>query len=189
MNNVFFLLKKEYEKTLKQNSFHKRIDYIKINQTEAAQAPSESSASKDRTLVTQVSLNVEEAFVFHSTLVMLHFTQANMLDEFGNLSSDANRPRIVKRGIDDVVDKEKIEPDEIEKIDHMCFVVHGIGEGCDMKFRSLVECVDDFRDIGASMIESHLKSHIEASNLNGRIEFIPISWHNELHGDATGVDE
>ena len=28
----------------------------------------------------------EEVFVFHSTSVMLHFTQASMLDEFGNVN-------------------------------------------------------------------------------------------------------
>ena len=35
---------------------------------------------------------------------------------------------------------EKIEPDEIDQIDHLCFVIHGIGEGCDMKFRPIVDC-------------------------------------------------
>jgi hypothetical protein len=99
-------------------------------------------------------MQAEEAFVIHSPAIILHFTQANQLDEFGNLNviknrryfsrilnkkrfmmfkSDANRPRIVKRGIDETADK--LEPDEIEQIDHLCFVVHGIGEGCDMKFR------------------------------------------------------
>ena len=48
------------------------------------------------------------------------------------------RPRIVKRGLNEVV--EKIEPDETEKIDHVCFVVHGIGEGCDLRFRPLIDC-------------------------------------------------
>ncbi len=92
--------------------------------------------------------------MIHSPSIILHFTQAHQLDEFGNLNvtntrryfrsifnkqrlmiikSDANRPRIVKRGIDEIVDK--VESDEIEQIDHLCFVVHGIGEGCDMKFR------------------------------------------------------
>ena len=52
--------------------------------------------------------------------------------------SDAKRPRIVKRGIEDVV--EKVEEDEIHNIDHVCFVIHGIGEGCDMKFRPLLDC-------------------------------------------------
>ncbi len=129
---------------------------------------------------------VEETFVFHSPSVMLHFNQANMLDELGNVSSDAKRPRIVKRGIDEVV--EKVEPDEKDQIDHVCFVVHGIGEGCDLKFRPLVECVDDFREIAASMVDFHLKGHVESAGLSGRVEFIPISWHQELHRDQNGVD-
>ncbi len=54
------------------------------------------------------------------------------------LKSDAKRPRIVKRGIDEVA--EKIEADEIDQIDHLCFVIHGIGEGCDMKFRPIEDC-------------------------------------------------
>ena len=88
------------------------------------------------------------------------------------MNSDAKRPRIVKRGIFDVVDK--VEPDEIDQIDHLCFVVHGIGEGCDLRFRPVVECVDDFRDIGAYIIQSHLKDHIISSKINGRVEFLPI---------------
>ena len=52
---------------------------------------------------------------------------------FSLIQSDANRPRIVKRGMDETV--EKIEADEIENIDHLCFVVHGIGDGCDLKLR------------------------------------------------------
>ena len=68
-------------------------------------------------------------------------------------------------------------------------MVHGIGEGCDLKFRPIVECVDDFRDIGALIIDQHLKNHVTQNNLSGRVEFLPISWHHELHGDdSTGID-
>lgn len=139
----------------------------------------------------QQSVCVEEAFVFHSATVMLHYTQAaHSLDELGNLmQSDARRPRVVKRGLDDVVARDKIEPDELDRVDHVLFVVHGIGEGCDLKFRTLVECVDDFRELGAFIIDSHLRAHVEQHGMHGRIEFIPITWHDELHGDATGVDE
>jgi hypothetical protein len=144
----------------------------------AAQAESSLAAKSRANLKSQLSV-VEETFVFHSPSVMLHFNQANMLDELGNLSSDAKRPRVVKRGIDEVA--EKVEADEKDQIDHVCFVVHGIGEGCDLKFRPLVECVDDFREIAASMVDFHLKTHIESANLSGRVEFIPISWHQELH--------
>jgi hypothetical protein len=151
----------EYEKAIRTNNFHKRIDYIKTTpsenkkRTESNESISEDNVnSQAKKLRPQSSMQSEEAFVIHSPAIILHFTQANQLDEFGNLNvtktrryfrsifnkkrlmiikSDANRPRIVKRGIDEIVDK--IEPDEIEQIDHLCFVVHGIGEGCDMKFR------------------------------------------------------
>ena len=150
-----------------------------------------SDSNNSSTPQRQQSTCVEEAFVFHSPTVMLHYTQAaHSLDELGNLmTSDARRPRVVKRGLDEVISREKIEPDEMDRVDHVCFVVHGIGEGCDLKFRTLVECVDDFRELGAFIIDSHLRQHVEVNNLHGRIEFIPITWHDELHGDATGVDE
>jgi hypothetical protein len=106
--------------------------------------------------------------------------------KYSFLKSDAQRPRVVKRGWNEVFDK--TDPDEIDEIDHLCFVVHGIGEGCDMKFRPLVECVDDFRDISADIINLHLKDRIESEEIKGRIEFLPITWHADLHAD-TGVDE
>jgi hypothetical protein len=121
-------LEAEYEKTVKNNTFHKRIDYIKpLSEATVVQTPSESheadSTTNRQPVKSQRSLSCEEAFVFHSPAMMLHFTQASMLDEFGNLNSDAKRPHIVKRGADEVV--EKFEPNETEKIDHLCFVVHG----------------------------------------------------------------
>lgn len=169
-------LEREYEKTLKTNSFHKRVDYISIQ---------EAPLINDQRQNSNVS---EEAFVFHSNSIMMHYTQANMLDEFGNLNSDAKRPRIVKRGIDEVV--EKIETDEIEMIDHLCFVIHGIGEGCDMKFRPIEDCVNDMRDNASIINDSHVKAHLkQMPQMHGRVEYLPISWHRELHGDSTGLDD
>ncbi|RNA25641.1 phospholipase DDHD2 isoform X1 [Brachionus plicatilis] len=157
-------LETEYEKAIKTNSFHKKITF-----------KSKSNQSND-----------EEAFIFHTLFTMHHYDQADLLNESGPAKGEGKRPKIVKRGIDDVV--EKIEPDEIQEFDHLCFVIHGIGEGCDFKFRPLQDCVDDFRNIGSYIIDSHFKEHIEKNKLSGRIEFLPITWHEELH-DQTGVDE
>lgn len=183
-------LESEYEKCLKANLFHKRLDYSRVVECVDGDVK-KTDASNKFALPRQESIRVEEAFVFHSASVMLHYTQAaHSLDEFGNLlSSDARRPRVVKRGLDDVVQRDKIEPDELDRVDHVCFVVHGIGEGCDMRFRSLVECVDDFRELGAFMIDSHLRQYVDQNGMYGRVEFIPITWHAELHGDATGIDD
>ena len=84
LNIYFFKLKKEYERTIKTNSFHKRIDFVKNQSVEVNQPISIDEKSKPN-LEKSHSAN-EEAFVFHSTGIMLHFTQATMLDEFGNLN-------------------------------------------------------------------------------------------------------
>jgi hypothetical protein len=48
--------------------------------------------------------------------------------------------------------------------------------------------VDDLREIGAFINEAHYKQHTNENNLAGRVEFLPISWHQELHGETTGID-
>ena len=48
-----------------------------------------------------------------------------------------SRPKVVKRGIDEI---DNISNGEPQQIDELVFVVHGIGPVCDLKFRSIVEC-------------------------------------------------
>ena len=43
----------------------------------------------------------------------------------------------MKRGIDDFA---LIEEGESTQVDHLVFVVHGIGSTCDLRFRNIVEC-------------------------------------------------
>ena len=52
--------------------------------------------------------------------------------------SDQMRPRVVRRGVSDI--NENIAVGEPAKIDHVVFVIHGIGVTCDLRFRSIVEC-------------------------------------------------
>ena len=40
---------------------------------------------------------------------------------------------------------------------------------------------------GSGLLDSHFKTHRESGRI-GRLEFLPISWHEALHGDASGVD-
>lgn len=49
---------------------------------------------------------------------------------------DQMRPRVVKRGVGDF----DIDEGESRQVDHLVFVVHGIGSVCDLRFRSIVEC-------------------------------------------------
>ncbi|KAF0033807.1 hypothetical protein F2P81_013873 [Scophthalmus maximus] len=48
--------------------------------------------------------------------------------------------------------------------------------------------VSDFRSASLSLLASHYKRAQQDGQV-GRVEFLPVNWHNALHGDATGVDE
>lgn len=90
---------------------------------------------------------------------------------------------MVKRGIDEF----NIEEGEPEQIDHLLFMVHGIGGACDLKFRKVEEVVDEFRGIALQLVQSHYRNSCDKGEV-GRVEVLPISWHNELHSDETGID-
>jgi len=42
------------------------------------------------------------------------------------------------------------------QVDHLVFVVHGIGPGCDLRFRNIVECGRQRRVITISQLCGHL---------------------------------
>ncbi|KAF2901335.1 hypothetical protein ILUMI_04852 [Ignelater luminosus] len=94
------------------------------------------------------------------------------------------KPRTVKRGTDDF----EIEAGESPIIDHLLFVVHGIGSVCDLKFRSVEEVVDDFRSLSLKLLQTHYTSACQNKLVN-RIEVLPINWHSKLHSTDTGIDE
>ena len=100
---------------------------------------------------------------------------------------------------------------EQSRIDHLVFVVHGIGSHCDLSFRSLVDCgtilfmvlcmphdnismhyfilVDDFREVSQLMLKTHHFSNQAPrdGDNGGRAEYLPVHWHKKLH--TCGVDE
>lgn len=124
-----------------------------------------------------------DTVIFHSQTVIMHFSVPQTKSWTGAALSDPH-PRVVKRGADDM---DSIYEGESTQVDHLMFVVHGIGPTCDLRFRNIIECVDDFRMISHQMLSSHFKQHLE-DELIGRVEFLPVRWHAALHGDATGID-
>ncbi|XP_011337475.2 SEC23-interacting protein isoform X2 [Ooceraea biroi] len=135
----------------------------------------------------RVELNNGEYIVFHSATVQVHYLQPNspeLAGSWGNNAGGANRPRIVKRGVDEF----NIDEGESEKVDHLLFLVHGIGSVCDLKFRTVEEVVDEFRSISYQLVQSHYRTASEHGVVN-RIEVLPISWHTTLHSDDTGIDK
>uniref|UniRef100_A0A182TDW5 DDHD domain-containing protein n=1 Tax=Anopheles melas TaxID=34690 RepID=A0A182TDW5_9DIPT len=136
----------------------------------------------------RVTIPNGETVVFHGPSVIVHFLQTQNPDTWSGGSSPVpsttNRPRVVKRGIDEF----SIDDDEPEKIDHLLFMVHGIGEACDLRFRRVEEVVDEFRSISAQLVQSHYRSSFDRGDV-GRVEILPISWHDDLHSEESGVDE
>ncbi|CAJ1066588.1 SEC23-interacting protein isoform X1 [Xyrichtys novacula] len=126
-----------------------------------------------------------ETIVMHNPKVIVQFQPSSMPDEWGTTQDGQTRPRVVKRGIDD--DHDEVHDGELPKVDHLVFMVHGIGPVCDLRFRSMVECVDDYRNVSLKLLNSHFKKSLDQQAIS-RVEFLPVQWHTALHGDATGVD-
>ncbi|XP_034781814.2 SEC23-interacting protein [Acipenser ruthenus] len=126
-----------------------------------------------------------ETIVMHNPKVIVQFQPSAVPDEWGTTQDGQTRPRVVKRGIDD--DHDEIPDGELPQIDHLVFMVHGIGPVCDLRFRSMVECVDDFRSVSLKLLQSHFSKTLQEGKMS-RVEFLPAMWHTALHGDATGVD-
>ncbi|XP_041424471.1 SEC23 interacting protein L homeolog isoform X1 [Xenopus laevis] len=121
------------------------------------------------------------------TIVMHNpkFQQSLVPEEWGPPQDGQSRPRVVKRGIDAELDE--IPDGEVPQADHLVFMVHGIGPVCDLRFRSIIECVDDFRTVSLKLLQTHYRKSLEEGKAR-RVEFLPVHWHSSLHGDATGVD-
>ncbi|XP_011297093.1 phospholipase DDHD2 isoform X2 [Fopius arisanus] len=135
----------------------------------------------------KVELNNGEYVVFHSATIQIHYlptSSPELVASWGNSAGTSTRPKVVKRGVDEF----HIEEGEPEKIDHLLFLVHGIGSVCDLKFRSVEEVVDEFRSISLQLIQSHYRTTSTHGIVN-RIEVLPISWHATLHSEDTGIDK
>ena len=149
------------------------------------------SASQSGRWQVKVVFESGEWVMLHSPEVMMHFptssTSHGALDDWGQVQPQTDpslRPQVVHRGLDglpDIPDGESVE------VDHLVFVVHGIGAACDIKFRPLEEVVDGFRELTADMSEKHFAGAHLASVAN-RVEYLPVHWHDKLHGQDQGTD-
>ena len=84
----------------------------------------------------------------------------------------------------------------MENFEHLVLVVHGIGGYCDLRFRSLPECVDDMRSISNrfclepnNSINSTMSSLYAGDSSCKGIEFLPIQWHSALHCGPERLNE
>lgn len=123
-----------------------------------------------------------ESVVMHGPTVMVHLLQS-ATDSFSSTPQTTMRPRVVRRGWDE----SEIEDMEPSSIDHLLLLCHGVGSTCDMRLRSVVEVVDDFRATSLQLLQSHYRNSYDNGVVN-RVEVLPISWHATLHAGEAGVD-
>eukprot|EP00090_Calanus_glacialis_P024326 TRINITY_DN37779_c0_g1_i1.p1 TRINITY_DN37779_c0_g1~~TRINITY_DN37779_c0_g1_i1.p1 ORF type:complete len:1042 (-),score=352.82 TRINITY_DN37779_c0_g1_i1:171-3296(-) len=149
------------------------------------------AASKEGRWQCKVVFDSGEWVMLHSPEVMMHFPTSSAslgaLDDWGQVQPQADpsqRPQVVHRGLEGLPD---IADGETEEVDHIVFVVHGIGAACDIKFRPIAEVVDGFRDLTADISSKHFAGAHLASKAS-RVEFLPVNWHDKLHGEDTGTD-
>jgi len=126
----------------------------------------------------------KEVLIFHSPVLM---TIQSAEGDFGEWSNFSYESRTLKRGLPEMFFNE-IKFGDKDPVQHLCFVVHGIGEACDTKFRPLIECVEDLRETSRTILQSHFKTVLENDELH-RVEFLPVYWHGDLHMDPTGIDD
>ncbi|XP_061871935.1 phospholipase DDHD2 [Colius striatus] len=124
-----------------------------------------------------------EVIILHNPKMMVHYQPVAISDDWASTPTEQGRPRTVKRGVENIA--AEIPSGEPEQIDHLVFVVHGIGPACDIRFRNIVQCVNDFRNLSLGMLQTHFKKAQEQQQV-GRVEFLPVNWHSPLH--STGVD-
>ncbi|KAL2092580.1 hypothetical protein ACEWY4_012378 [Coilia grayii] len=124
-----------------------------------------------------------EVVVLLNPMLATHWLPRTAVEDWD--SSEMHRNTYsVKRGIENT--GYEIPEGEPETIDHLVFMVHGIGPACDIRFRSIISCVNGFRTVARDLVETHC-SAARAEGQIGRVEFLPVDWHNPLH--ATGVDK
>ncbi|XP_075223476.1 SEC23-interacting protein-like isoform X2 [Lycorma delicatula] len=124
----------------------------------------------------QVALADGEVIILHSANAIAHHLRSSSPDAWGNSPQMQQKPRVVKRGLDEF----DIPDGEPETVDHILFLVHGIGKFCDLKFRPVTEVVDDFRSISLQLLQSHFRGACVMGTVN-RVEVLPVSWHTALH--------
>ncbi|XP_017132370.1 nascent polypeptide-associated complex subunit alpha, muscle-specific form isoform X2 [Drosophila elegans] len=167
--------------------FYKGVDskYVPYTEDTAALLEAEYKRSAETGEWHQkIMLAGGEQVVFHGPTVIVHFLPQQNADTWGASTQGSMRPRVVKRDLDDFT----IEQGESQRVDHLLFMVHGIGSACDLKMRSVEEVVDDFRVIAQQLVQSHYKNSTDMG-LVGRVEVLPISWHGHLHSEELGIDE
>ncbi|XP_051540448.1 phospholipase DDHD2-like isoform X1 [Myxocyprinus asiaticus] len=133
---------------------------------------------------TNLELPTGETVILHNPKLMIQ--HPNSCKDYPPSPTERAQPRTLKRGIENI--SVEIPEGEPERVDHLVFMVHGIGPACDIRLRGIVQCVNEFRNTSNGLINSHFRQGEDTSTI-GRVEYLPVNWHRVLHGETTGVDK
>jgi len=105
----------------------------------------------------------------------------SILEFFNDPSSSTSKadsvlPYLVVRGVDNL----EIEEGDTSDVDHVIFMVHGIGAFCDLRLRTVVPAVDEFRAESNHLLHTHFSGAV-ADGVVGRVEYLPVAWHSLVH--------
>lgn len=126
-------LEDEYRDAANSGQWHRTIPLVS-GETVVFHGPSvivhymQSTPTENNWQNSSVTVCTRDEYDFSSILENVSFFYSQQ-----NVSS--LRTRVVKRGIDEF----SIEDGEPAQVDHILFMIHGIGSACDLKFRQVEE--------------------------------------------------
>lgn len=88
-----------------------------------------------------------------------------------NVLNDPFCPRQLPRGSEDLFkldDIDSVEGGDDEPVDHLIFFIHGVGGVCDVRFRSCVEVVADFKKMANELLANQSDVSSRASTPSNR---------------------
>ncbi|XP_037936418.1 SEC23-interacting protein-like [Teleopsis dalmanni] len=132
----------------------------------------------------KISIERGKYVILHKPTLIAYLHQNRIPDPWGGVTQINTTTYEVRRDLKEF----QIEDGETERVDQLLFVVHGIGVDSGLTLRTLQEVVDEFRELGQKLIQSHFKTSSNANDM-GRVEILPISWHGRLHSEELGIDK
>ncbi|KAM7541375.1 hypothetical protein Aperf_G00000022239 [Anoplocephala perfoliata] len=117
------------------------------------------------------------ACIFHNPKLMLQYHKES--ESSSETYSDCS---YLHRGLRDDLAAQLPTSDE-RPIEHVVFVVHGIGSIYNIRGEGLISCVNDMRKTASDLLDSHFKDKPH----HDRVEFLPVRWHSSLHSEEVGV--
>eukprot|EP00118_Oscarella_pearsei_P009915 m.58461 g.58461 ORF g.58461 m.58461 type:complete len:968 (+) comp34815_c0_seq4:211-3114(+) len=98
-------------------------------------------------------------------------------------SEQQTKPRLVKRGFDEV---DQLDQGEFPVIEHLVFIVHGLAPAADDRHQSVIDTVDDFRLVAEALLHAH---QLPNRSPGGRVEFLPVLWQSALGDDPRFIND